>query len=211
MANKTPNTVASAAGQKRSHELLPALSRAAAQAETKKGFPTRSSRPPPTPSSTADRRRRSRRLEYLPLEYPVTPVGTASTDDPLVYEDFTDVDEVTHSSTNDDEWALEYVKSERLASSFRTQYWSFKQDAENESPHVELKVHTEALGWDSCLMSNFDFLLSDVKEVSWSADTLKVKIDSINPLMAEFKRERTKRRFVSFCEEQNLHTTKRHM
>lgn len=149
-------------------------------------------------------------------------------DPDLAYKGYTDTDEVSGIAIYDIDWALSSVRSRVSASpTSLTQYWHFVED-ESEGCMFEHQGYmgdhnlTEDLTWrvyDHPV--SFSFLSEDVDEILWAPGTLKVIVhckDSAHtekdgkprgPLIAEFKRERSKRRFVVFCQKkQKLLATK---
>lgn len=144
------------------------------------------------------------------------------TDDPdLEFEGYTDVDDFCGGELSVHDWALQCVKSRMFTSNPGvTQYWYYDNPEETFQHQVLRDFDTNRANW-SHLAEPFSFnvTLDDVKSILWcpSPESLKIVIqmkdtekrieDDGQPrgdLVAAFARNRTKRRFIVFCQERGM-------
>ncbi|KJZ72090.1 hypothetical protein HIM_08545 [Hirsutella minnesotensis 3608] len=134
--------------------------------------------------------------------------------------DFSDTDSFSGAPLAFEDWRLYQVKTRLFTSSSQvTQYWTWKEK-ERLFEHQLLK-DTDPVSWGVHREPiDFSVKLDDIVEVRWNVDALQVHLvmsawasavakqdnKPRGDVMAAFKRERTIRRFLSFCRDRRLRT-----
>ncbi|KAF9878024.1 hypothetical protein CkaCkLH20_04600 [Colletotrichum karsti] len=145
-----------------------------------------------------------------------------SKDPDLAYEGFTDTDEFSGDIIGKHDWQLNRIKSRLYTvGTGVTQYWHWIPTGGETLFEHQVLAEGEGAAWGIYRRSiNFHLDLHDIQELRFSPDTGKVFV-SCKPdvviseddkprgdLIAEFKRPRTKKRFLAFCRKKNVTITK---
>ncbi|KAM0281836.1 hypothetical protein ACHAQH_003325 [Verticillium albo-atrum] len=148
--------------------------------------------------------------------------GKLPGDDDLQYDGFTDRDEYSGDQIGKHDFCLSSVKSLiNTTSTSVTQYWHWVDDIEGGTDYVfEHQVLSECNPPSWGLYSNpvnFHFAPQDVVDIQWAAGTRKVIVRcqagvgkdertgrERGDMIADFARERTKRRFLLFCQKKGV-------
>ncbi|KAI5457616.1 hypothetical protein BGZ63DRAFT_427656 [Mariannaea sp. PMI_226] len=130
--------------------------------------------------------------------------------------DHSDTDSWSGASITKNDFRLRQVKTRRYTSTAGvTQYWTWvKEDRVFE--HQVLKALGPVQWGVHKQPYNFHLSLDEISTLIWNIEALRVHvvlrkdkdIHNRGDIMAEFKRENTMRRFLSFCREQGVHLTK---
>ncbi|KAK1524832.1 hypothetical protein CPAR01_13780 [Colletotrichum paranaense] len=191
--------------------------------------------PPPQPQSQLPPSQLQSRLSETPLSAPPTPelarqskkLRTARIpgklkDEDLHYDGFTDVDDYSGDHIGPHDWALNRIKSRlNSVSTGVTQYWHWIPDNGEQIFEHQVLAESDTLTWGIYAKPvNFHLELEHIQEMKWATDTSKVIVVCkdgvvISPdgkprgdLLAEFKRDRTKRRFLVFCRKKGVELIK---
>ncbi|KAK2027870.1 hypothetical protein LX32DRAFT_694444 [Colletotrichum zoysiae] len=147
---------------------------------------------------------------------------TSSKDPDLVYDGFTDTDDYSGDHIGKHDWALSRIKSRlNTVSTGVTQYWHWIPDDGEQIFEHQVLAEGDTFTWGIYAKPiNFHLELGHVQEMRWATGTLKVIVVCkqgvvISPdgkprgnLLVEFKRERTKRRFLVFCSKKGIELEK---
>ncbi|KAK2041182.1 hypothetical protein LZ31DRAFT_597411 [Colletotrichum somersetense] len=147
---------------------------------------------------------------------------TSSKDPDLVYDGFTDTDDYSGDHIGKHDWALSRIKSRlNTVSTGVTQYWHWIPDDGEQIFEHQVLAEGDTFTWGIYAKPiNFHLELGHVQEMQWATGTLKVIVVCkqgvvISPdgkprgnLLVEFKRERTKRRFLVFCSKKGIELEK---
>jgi hypothetical protein len=140
---------------------------------------------------------------------------------PLEYDGYTSTDSISDDKLHPNDWRLHQVRTRTFATNPRvTQYWHWV--TENKDKKNPKEIEHQVLEWVRPARwavfkkpYNFHLMLDDVQEVVFARGNTKVIVmhrkgrdgKDTNPrgdVMAQFKRERTKRRFLSFLREKGV-------
>ncbi|GAB1319480.1 hypothetical protein MFIFM68171_09690 [Madurella fahalii] len=137
--------------------------------------------------------------------------NTAFTED-LEYDGYTSQDSYTGVDAMPDEWCLYQVKHLRRATNPSvTQYWHWI-DGENMFEHEVLEDATpDNIKW-GLLQDDFHLRISEIRNVTYAAKNNRIIIETIQTsgiehrgdIMVEFKRDRTKKRFLAFISDKGI-------
>ncbi|KJR81902.1 uncharacterized protein SPSK_03027 [Sporothrix schenckii 1099-18] len=177
-------------------------------------------------TSTAPSRAASHATDAVPV---------STEDEDLEYSGYTTTDSLTHDMVVKKDWRVYQVKTKDLATNPQTtQYWHWvdREQAYKSGPdgrrdfdpmfeHQVLKETEPTIGWGVFADPvDFHLRLRELTEVSFAPDsdiivigTREVKgIEGRGNVLAQFKRERTKRRFLAFLKKKGvpLRKTDRH-
>ncbi|CAJ2506800.1 Uu.00g079860.m01.CDS01 [Anthostomella pinea] len=155
-------------------------------------------------------------LQGPPPEYlePVTPrlqkrqrlEPTPSKEDPdddLSYSGYTSTDSFSAGRIMHLDWRVYQIKSRELTTrNAVTQYWTWKQDKNKFEHQVLRDVHPKVTWGIYQKPVNFDMTLDEIIEIQYALECQKINVvlsdEKRGSMLAFFKRERTKRRFLSF-------------
>ncbi|KAI0017550.1 hypothetical protein F4780DRAFT_782180 [Xylariomycetidae sp. FL0641] len=165
--------------------------------------------------------------QALPSEYlePVTPrlskrqrleptPPPEQTEDELDYDGYSTRDSFSSGRIMHLDWRVSQIKTRSLTTSTQvTQYWTWKGD-NNKFEHQVLRETHPKVTWGFYQKPiNFDLELSDVLEIQYSPDSEKIlaltKDQQRGDVLACFKRERTKRRFLAFAKKKGIKLAKK--
>jgi hypothetical protein len=140
---------------------------------------------------------------------------------PLEYDGYTSTDSISDDKLHPNDWRLHQVRTRTFATNPKvTQYWHWV--TENKDKKNPKEIEHQVLEWVRPARwavfkkpYNFHLMLDDVQEVAFARGSTKVIVmhrkgkdgKDTNPrgnVMAQFKRERTKRRFLSFLREKGV-------
>ncbi|KAF6807680.1 hypothetical protein CSOJ01_08044 [Colletotrichum sojae] len=143
-------------------------------------------------------------------------------DPDLSYEGHTDIDDYSRDSIGKHDWALNRIKH-RLNSvgTGVTQYWHWIPDMGERVFEHQVLAEGDTFTWGIYAKPiNFHLELEHIQEIRWGARTTKVMVvcsphavlspegKSRGDVLAEFKRARTKQRFLVFCQRQGVELVK---
>ncbi|KAK2001391.1 hypothetical protein LX36DRAFT_349596 [Colletotrichum falcatum] len=151
-------------------------------------------------------------------KFKMTQFPKKAKDPDLVYDGFTDTDDYSGDHIGKHDWALSRIKSRlNTVSTGVTQYWHWIPDDGEQIFEHQVLAEGDSLTWGIYKKPiNFHLELSHVQAMRWASGTLKVIVVCkpgvvVSPdgkprgnLLVEFKRERTKRRFLVFCSKKGI-------
>ncbi|KAI1373012.1 hypothetical protein F4677DRAFT_430723 [Hypoxylon crocopeplum] len=166
-------------------------------------------------------------LEQPPSEYlePVTPrlqkrqrlepapPKAEPEEDDLDYDGWTSTDSFSAGRIMHLDWRVYQIKTRALTTSAEvTQYWTWKQE-KNMFEHQVLRDVRPKVTWGFYQKPiNFDLTLEEIKEIQYATDGQKVLVviddEKRGNVLAFFKRERTKKRFLSFSKKKGIKLVK---
>ncbi|ORY63474.1 uncharacterized protein BCR38DRAFT_410390 [Pseudomassariella vexata] len=159
---------------------------------------------PVTPRQT-----KKQRLEVAPLPE-IKPEPEV---DYLEYDGYTSTDSFSAGRIMHLDWRVYQIKTRTLTTSTEvTQYWTWKPD-KSMFEHQVLRDVFPKVTWGYYQKPiNFDLRLDEVIEIQYAPESQKVlvliKDGKRGNILAHFKRERTKKRFLSFAKKKNVHLVK---
>ncbi|KAL2133036.1 hypothetical protein VTI74DRAFT_3008 [Chaetomium olivicolor] len=162
--------------------------------------------------ATASTSKKPRIVLHSPLP---RSAGEHKGDDTLDYDGYTSTDSLSGDALTHEDWHLHQVKTRTIASNVRvTQYWHWV-DKDKVFEHQVLRS-VKPVKW-SVFKDPYDFHLNpvDIHEVMYAPGNLKVVVahkkgkegkdlKDRGDVMAQFKRERTKRRFLVAIREKGV-------
>lgn len=134
-------------------------------------------------------------------------------EDDLDYSGWTSTDSFSAGRIMHLDWRVYQIKTLALTTSTEvTQYWTWKQDKNIFEHQVLRDVHPKVTWGFYQKPINFDLSLDEIKEIQYGSDTQKILVD-INDekrgnVLAYFKRERTKKRFLAFAKKKGIKLVK---
>ncbi|KAM0508539.1 hypothetical protein D7B24_001863 [Verticillium nonalfalfae] len=151
--------------------------------------------------------------------------GEGEGDYDLQYDGYTDTDDYSGDQISNHDFCLSSVKSRiNTTSTSVTQYWHWVDIEGGTDDVFEHQVLSDCNPPSWGLYSNpvnFHFTPQDVVDIQWAADTRKVVVrcrpgvekdeqtgQERGDMIADFARERTKRRFLVFCEKRGIKIVK---
>ncbi|GKT49771.1 uncharacterized protein ColSpa_09952 [Colletotrichum spaethianum] len=155
-------------------------------------------------------------------KFKITQFPKTAKDLDLVYDGFTDTDDYSGDHIGKHDWALNRIKSRlNTVSTGVTQYWHWIPDDGEQVFEHQVLAEGDTFTWGIYAKPiNFHLELGHVQEMRWATGTLKVIVVCkegvvVSPdgkprgdLLVEFKRERTKRRFLVFCSKKGIELEK---
>jgi len=155
--------------------------------------------------STAPRLPKRARLDGLPL--PVLPHPEPEED--LDFSGYTSTDSYSSGRIMHLDWRIYQVRTRAMTTSTDvTQYWTWKNDA-NKFEHQVLRDVQPKVTWGIYQRPlNFNVTLDETVEIQYAKDCPKIVVVTKNEkrgnVLAQFKRERTKKRFLSFAKKKGV-------
>ncbi|KAI1496227.1 hypothetical protein F5X99DRAFT_83103 [Biscogniauxia marginata] len=134
-------------------------------------------------------------------------------EDDLEYEGYTSTDSFSAGRIMHLDWRVYQIKTRTLTTSTEvTQYWTWKQD-KNLFEHQVLRDVYPNVTWGFYQKPiNFDLTLQEVKEIQYAPDSQKIHAvimdEKRGNVLACFKRERTKKRFLHFAKKKGMKLVK---
>lgn len=152
-------------------------------------------------------------------------IGHESAADDLHTNDFSDADSWCGSPLNTYDWRIYQIKTRVYTSAIRvTQYWTWLEDSKRFEHQVLTEVDPPRWGVLKEPL-NFNVRLDEIAEIVWNLNALRLQVivhrakmvvarkdrQPRGDLMVAFKRERTMKRFLSFCREKKIHLVEKPM
>ncbi|KAI1486872.1 hypothetical protein F5X96DRAFT_681654 [Biscogniauxia mediterranea] len=134
-------------------------------------------------------------------------------EDDLEYEGYTSTDSFSAGRIMHLDWRVYQIKTRTLTTSTEvTQYWTWKQD-KNLFEHQVLRDVYPNVTWGFYQKPiNFDLTVQEVKEIQYALDSQKIHAviddEKRGNVLACFKRERTKKRFLQFAKKKGIKLVK---
>ncbi|KAH7041343.1 uncharacterized protein B0I36DRAFT_312623 [Microdochium trichocladiopsis] len=147
------------------------------------------------------------RLDGLPLPVPVLPPRDLEED--LDFSGYTSTDSFSSGRIMHLDWRIYQVRTRAMTTSTDvTQYWTWKNDA-NKFEHQVLRDVQPKVTWGIYQRPlNFNVTLDETIEIQYARDCPKIvvvtKSEKRGNVLAHFKRERTKKRFLSFAKKKGV-------
>ncbi|KAI8960156.1 hypothetical protein F5Y11DRAFT_273649 [Daldinia sp. FL1419] len=156
------------------------------------------------------RLQKRQRLEPAPLPPPPKPEPE---EDDLEYSGWTSTDSFSAGRIMHMDWRVYQIKTHDLTTSTEvTQYWTWKPEKGLFEHQVLRDVHPKVTWGFYQKPINFDLAVDEIKEIQYAPDSQKVLVsvsdEKRGSVLAYFKRERTKRRFLSFAKRKGIKLVK---
>ncbi|KAI1766077.1 hypothetical protein GGR53DRAFT_519277 [Hypoxylon sp. FL1150] len=153
------------------------------------------------------RMQKRQRLESAPVKV------EEPEDDDLEYSGWTSTDSFSAGRIMHLDWRVYQIKTRDLTTSTEvTQYWTWKQDKNLFEHQVLRDVHPKVTWGFYQKPINFDLVLEEIKEIRYAPDSQKIVVavndENRGDILAYFKRERTKKRFLSFTKRKGIKLVK---
>ncbi|KAH8653704.1 hypothetical protein BX600DRAFT_84939 [Xylariales sp. PMI_506] len=175
------------------------------------------SQPPPEYlEPVTPRLQKKQRLEAAPMQAPVLPqIKHEPEIDELEFDGWTSTDSFSAGRIMHLDWRVYQIKTSQLTTSTEvTQYWTWRKETSTFEHQVLRDVHPKVTWGYYQKPINFDLKLDDIIEVRWSHDSQKILVlikelpARGGTVLAYFKRERTKKRFLSFIRKRDVRLIK---
>ncbi|KAH8202197.1 hypothetical protein TruAng_003672 [Truncatella angustata] len=145
-----------------------------------------------------------------PMQQPQQPQQVV---DDLEYDGWSSTDSFSAGTISHLDWRIHQIKTPQLTTSSEvTQYWTYKKESRTFLHQVLRDVHPKVIWGVYQKPLDFDLKLDELIEAQYSSGNLRVAMQLRDParptVLAQFKRERTKRRFLAFLRKQNINVTK---
>ncbi|KAL7625979.1 hypothetical protein AAE478_002748 [Parahypoxylon ruwenzoriense] len=134
-------------------------------------------------------------------------------DDDLEYSGWTSTDSFSAGRIMHLDWRVYQIKTRSLTTSTEvTQYWTWKPE-KNLFEHQVLRDVYPKVTWGFYQKPiDFNLSLDEVKEIQYAPDCQKIRVmiadEKRGNVLAYFKRERTKKRFLSFAKKKGIKLVK---
>ncbi|KAI0481086.1 hypothetical protein GGR56DRAFT_688556 [Xylariaceae sp. FL0804] len=131
----------------------------------------------------------------------------------LEYDGYTTTDSFSAGRIMHLDWRVYQIKTRALTTSTEvTQYWTWKREKNTFEHQVLRDVQPKVIWGFYQKPINFDLALTEIRELRWSPDSQKIEVlttdESRGHVLAYFKRQRTKVRFLSFVRKKGVRLTK---
>ncbi|KAK7756264.1 hypothetical protein SLS62_001860 [Diatrype stigma] len=152
--------------------------------------------------------KRQRVEATLPVQLPPPPPPPEPEDD-LDFTGYTSTDSFSSGRIMHLDWRVYQIKTPKLTTHpLVTQYWTWKPD-QNMFEHQVLRDIKPKVTWGFYQKPiDFNLKLADLIEIHYSSDSPKivavVKDKARGDILAQFKRERTKKRFLAFAKKKGV-------
>ncbi|KAI1326667.1 hypothetical protein F5Y16DRAFT_224617 [Xylariaceae sp. FL0255] len=139
--------------------------------------------------------------------------GSPSLDADLDHDGYSSTDSYSNGRIMHLDFRVNQVKTRHSTTSPKvTQYWTWKPEM-NQFEHQVLRDVHPNVSWGLYKKPlNFDIGLAEIKEARYSSDGLLVQVVTMDEargdVLVSFKRERTKRRFLSFIRKKGVQIVK---
>ncbi|OTB02232.1 hypothetical protein M426DRAFT_13679 [Hypoxylon sp. CI-4A] len=133
--------------------------------------------------------------------------------DDLEYSGYTSVDSFSAGRIMHLDFRVHQIKTRHLTTSTEvTQYWTFSLDKRLFEHQVLREVHPK-VAWDIYEKAiNFNIELEEIEEIQYASDDQRIIVvtndETRGNVLALFKRDRTKRRFLTFTKKRGIILTK---
>lgn len=134
-------------------------------------------------------------------------------DDDLEHSGWTSTDSFSAGRIMHLDWRVYQIKTRALTTSPEvTQYWTWKQEKNLFEHQVLRDVHPKVTWGFYQKPINFDLSLEEIIEIKYAPDSQKIIVyitdEKRGNTLAYFKRERTKKRFLSFAKKKGIKLAK---
>lgn len=184
--------------------------------ELQQGFPQQ--QPQEVLEPVTPRLQKRQRVEAsLPVELPPPPPPPEPEPEPeddLDFVGYTSTDSFSAGRIMHLDWRVYQIKTRTLTTSTEvTQYWTWKSD-QNMFEHQVLRDVFPKVTWGFYQKPiDFNLKLTDLVEIQYSSDSQKIVVivedKSRGDILAHFKRERTKKRFLAFAKKKGVKLVRR--
>ncbi|KAI2778739.1 hypothetical protein F4815DRAFT_447023 [Daldinia loculata] len=162
------------------------------------------------------RLQKRQRLEPAPLPLPLPPPPPPQPEpeeDDLEYSGWTSTDSFSAGRIMHMDWRVYQIKTHDLTTSTEvTQYWTWKPEKGLFEHQVLRDVHPKVTWGFYQKPINFDLAVEEIKEIQYAPDSQKVVVSVSDEkrgcVLAYFKRERTKKRFLAFAKRKGIKLVK---
>ncbi|XXH04380.1 hypothetical protein Hte_010794 [Hypoxylon texense] len=153
------------------------------------------------------------RLQKRQRLEPAPPKVEEPEDDDLDFSGWTSTDSFSAGRIMHLDWRVYQIKTRDLTTSTEvTQYWTWKQDKNVFEHQVLRDVHPKVTWGFYQKPINFDLALEEIREIRYAPDSQKIVVvvndEKRGDVLAYFKRERTKKRFLSFAKRKGIKLVK---
>ncbi|KAK9423854.1 hypothetical protein SUNI508_03870 [Seiridium unicorne] len=133
--------------------------------------------------------------------------------DDLDHDGWSSTDSFSAGTISHLDWRISQIKTPQLTTSSEvTQYWTYNKNDRGFTHQVLRDVHPRVIWGPYQKHLNFDLKLNDIVDVQYASDSPSIAIQLRDPdrasVLAQFKRERTKRRFLSFLRKQGVNVAR---
>lgn len=140
---------------------------------------------------------------------PMPPPPPEPAVDDLEHDGWSSTDSFSAGTISHLDFRVHQVKTPELTTSIEaTQYWTYKKEFRAFEHEVLRDVHPRVIWGSYAKHQNIDLKLDDMVGIQYSTESLRIAIRLRSPgqstVLAEFKRERTKKRFLSFVRKQGV-------
>ncbi|KAH9898961.1 hypothetical protein F4778DRAFT_180142 [Xylariomycetidae sp. FL2044] len=155
------------------------------------------------------------RLQKRPrLDADAKPTKEEEPEEDLDVEGWTSTDSFSAGRIMHLDWRIYQIKTRTLTTSTEvTQYWTWKPEKNLFEHQVLRDVHPKVTWGFYQKPINFDLTLNEVKELQYSSDGPRIRAivadENRGDVLASFKRERTRKRFLGFARKKGIKLVKR--
>ncbi|KAI1409510.1 hypothetical protein F5Y13DRAFT_91399 [Hypoxylon sp. FL1857] len=153
------------------------------------------------------------RLQKRQRIEPAPPKEEPQEDDDLDYSGWTSTDSFSAGRIMHLDWRVYQIKTRDLTTSTEvTQYWTWKPEKNSFEHQVLRDVHPKVTWGFYQKPINFDLSIEEMKEIQYASDSQKISVivadENRGNVLAYFKRERTKKRFLTFTKKKGIKLVK---
>ncbi|KAI0156685.1 hypothetical protein GGR52DRAFT_196124 [Hypoxylon sp. FL1284] len=153
------------------------------------------------------------RLQKRQRLEPAPPKVAEPEDDDLEFSGWTSTDSFSAGRIMHLDWRVYQIKTRDLTTSTEvTQYWTWKQDKNLFEHQVLRDVHPKVTWGYYQQPINFNLAQDEIREIRYAPDCQKIVVavndETRGDVLAHFKRERTKKRFLSFTKRKGIKLVK---
>ncbi|KAI2609169.1 hypothetical protein GGR54DRAFT_643658 [Hypoxylon sp. NC1633] len=153
------------------------------------------------------------RLQKRQRLEPAPPKVEPEEEDDIDFNGWTSTDSFSAGRIMHLDWRVYQIKTRELTTSPEiTQYWTWKPERSAFEHQVLRDVHPKVTWGFYQKPINFDVSVEEIKEIQYAPDSQKilvlVKDENRGNVLAYFKRERTKKRFLSFAKKRGVRLVK---
>ncbi|ETS75737.1 hypothetical protein PFICI_12681 [Pestalotiopsis fici W106-1] len=153
----------------------------------------------------------------MPSQQMVAPLMPPSAPGPVVddleHDGWSSTDSFSAGTISHLDWRIHQIKTpQHLTNPEVTQYWTFKKDSRIFEHQILHDISSGVVWGKYDERVNFDLKLDDIVEIQYASDSPRIAVLLRGPershVLAQFKRERTKRRFLAFSRKQGVSLAK---
>lgn len=146
-----------------------------------------------------------------PLMQPAPAPGPVVDD--LEHDGWSSTDSFSAGTISHLDWRIHQIKTpQHLTNPEVTQYWTFKKDSRAFEHQILHDISSGVVWGKYDDRVNFDLKLDNIIEIQYASDSPRIAVLLRGPershVLAQFKRERTKRRFLAFSRKQGVSLAK---